>query len=115
MKKEIEISSEIKKLKSIFRNISPDRQILCENLIQNASYMAVKLKELQTLIDETGMIEDYNHGGGQSGKKVSSPMLVYQKMLPSYNQVIKTLLSMLPPGEREQATADLMSEFLTQK
>jgi hypothetical protein len=40
---------------------------------------------------------------------------IYQKMLPSYNQVIKTLASMLPTGEKELAIrrADLMSDFLT--
>ena len=90
---------------------------LCTNLVQNAAYMAVKLRELQRMIDENGMIEEYNHGGGQSGQKISNAMQIYQKLLPSYNQVIKTLASMLPSGEKEIAvrSADPMAAFLTSK
>jgi hypothetical protein len=111
------ILAELKKLQKIFENISPDKRSLCESLMQNAAYMAVKLKELQNLIDEDGMIEDYDNGGGQSGRKIGSAVQIYQKMLPSYNQVIKTLASMLPAGEKEQAirSADPMAEFLTSK
>lgn len=111
------ILTELKKLQKIFENISPDKRSLCESLMQNAAYMAVKLKELQNLIDEDGMIEDYDNGGGQSGRKIGSAVQIYQKMLPSYNQVIKTLASMLPAGEKEQAirSADPMAEFLTSK
>lgn len=109
------ILTELKKLQKIFENISPDKRSLCESLMQNAAYMAVKLKELQKLIDEGGMIEGYDNGGGQSGRKISSAVQIYQKMLPSYNQVIKTLASMLPSNEKEVAirSADPMAEFLT--
>lgn len=110
-----EFSKELKKLQKIFENIQPDKKALCESLIQNAAYMAVKLRELQDLIDETGMIEGYDNGGGQSGRKIGSAVQIYQKMLPSYNQVIKTLASMLPASEKDLAirSADLMADFLT--
>ena len=115
MAKETEISKELKKLQKIFENIQPDKKALCESLLQNAAFMAVKLRELQNLIDRDGMVEDYDNGGGQSGRKIGSAVQIYQKMLPSYNQVIKTLASMLPTSEKELAIrqADLMSDFLT--
>ena len=115
MAKETEISKELKKLQKIFENIQPDKKALCESLLQNAAFMAVKLRELQDLIDRDGMVEDYDNGGGQSGRKIGSAVQIYQKMLPSYNQVIKTLASMLPTGEKDLAIrqADLMSDFLT--
>lgn len=115
MAKETEISKELKKLQKIFENIQPDKKALCESLLQNAAFMAVKLRELQDLIDRDGMVEDYDNGGGQSGRKIGSAVQIYQKMLPSYNQVIKTLASMLPTSEKELAIrqADLMSDFLT--
>ena len=115
MAKNDAISVELKKLQKIFENISPDKRSLCESLMQNAAFMAVKLKELQNLIDEDGMIQDYDNGGGQSGRKIGSAVQIYQKMLPSYNQVIKTLASMLPSGEKDAAirAADPMAEFLT--
>ena len=115
MAKETEISKELKKLQKIFENIQPDKKALCESLLQNAAFMAVKLRELQDLIDHDGMVEDYDNGGGQSGRKIGSAVQIYQKMLPSDNQVIKTLASMLPNGEKELAIrqADLMSDFLT--
>ncbi len=115
MTKDAEISKELKKLQKIFENIQPDKKVLCESLIQNAAYMAVKLRELQDLIDQDGMVEEYDNGGGQSGRKIGSAVQIYQKMLPSYNQVIKTLASMLPAGEKDIAvrSADLMADFLT--
>lgn len=110
-----DVSKELKKLQKIFENIQPDKKTLCESLLQNAAYMAVKLRELQKIIDEGGMVEGYDNGGGQSGRKISSAMQIYQKLLPSYNQVIKTLAGMLPEGEKSIAvrSADLMSDFLT--
>lgn len=112
-----QISDEVKRLTDIFADISPDRRALVKNLIQNAAYMAVKLRELQDLIDQDGLVEHYDNGGGQSGNKIGSAVQIYQKMLPSYNQVIKTLAGMLPSGEKEAAirSADPMAEFLTQK
>lgn len=112
-----EISSEIKRLTKIFEHISPDKKTLCANLIQNAAFMAVKLRELQDMIDTDGMVERYDNGGGQCGNKIGSAVQIYQKMLPSYNQVIKTLAGMLPSGEKEIAvrSADPMAAFLTSK
>ena len=117
MAKDTEISKELKKLQKIFENIQPDKKALCESLIQNAAYMAVKLRELQDLIDQDGLVEEYDNGGGQSGRKIGSAVQIYQKMLPSYNQVIKTLAGMLPSGEKEIAlrSADPMAEFLTSR
>ena len=117
MSTDTDYSKELKKLQKIFENISPDKRTLCESLLQNAAFMAVKLKELQEIIDTEGMIDVYDNGGGQSGRKVSSAVQIYQKMLPSYNQVIKTLAGMLPAGEKELAirSANLMSDFLTSR
>lgn len=117
MTKDRDISAEIDKLHKIFEHIQPDKQSLCESLIQNAAYMAVTLMELQEMIDRDGLIELYDNGGGQSGKKIGSATQIYQKMLPSYNQVIKTLAGMLPPSEKELAvrSADPMADFLTMR
>lgn len=111
------MKNEIEKLSKIFENISEDKSTLCESLIQNAAYMAVKLRELQQLIDQKGMIETYDNGGGQTGTKISSAVQIYQKMLPSYNSVIKTLASILPASERRAAirASDPMVEFLLSK
>lgn len=115
MANDTDCSKELKKLQKIFENIQPDKRVLCDSLLQNAAFMAVKLKELQEIIDAEGMIEGYDNGGGQSGRKISSAVQIYQKMLPSYNQVIKTLAGMLPATEKELAirSANLMSDFLT--
>ena len=117
MAKDTNISAEVKRLEKIFENIQQDKRALCMNLIQNAAFMAVKLHELQDMIDKDGMVERYDNGGGQSGNKIGSAVQIYQKMLPSYNQVIKTLAGMLPPSEKELAvrSADPMADFLTMR
>lgn len=110
------IKDEFDRLSKIFENVDPDKRGVTLNLIQNAAFMAVSLKDLQEIIRTDGWISTYNNGGGQGGERVSPAATQYAKMVATYNSTIKTLLDLLPKSDRDaaRAQADPMAAFLAQ-
>ena len=75
--------------------------------MKNAAFMAVELEDLQETIAAGGATDHYQNGANQSGRKISAALQSYNSLLKNYNGVIKTLLTLLPPGERKTAAAAL--------
>jgi hypothetical protein len=112
----ITVSEEIERLSEIYKNIDGDKAAVVRELIQNAAYTAVTLRELQKEITKYGAIQDYNNGGGQSGKRISPALQAYTKLISTYNGIIKQLVGLLPKSEQELArmTSDPMADFLNE-
>jgi len=111
---EKQIKAEIRRLSKIFANIDEDKRELCEQLVQNAAFMAVSLRELQEQIKIDGWVEDYQNGANQKGRKTGSAAVLYTKLINNYRQVIGDLCKLLPKGEQELAriSSDPMANFL---
>ena len=111
---EKEIKAEIRRLTKIFANIDEDKRELCEQLVQNAAFMAVSLRELQEQIKIDGWVEDYQNGANQKGRKTGSAAVLYTKLINNYRQTIGDLCKLLPKGEQELArmSSDPMAMFL---
>ena len=60
MTKDDYIRAETKRLRAIFVNLPQDSAAVAEKLIENAAFMAVSLRELQTAINEKGYVEEYH-------------------------------------------------------
>ena len=108
------VSDEIERLSNIYKNIDLDKAAVVKDLIQNAAYSAVTLRELQKGITEYGAIQEYNNGGGQSGMRISPALQAYTKLIATYNGIIKQLVGLLPKSEQELArmSSDPMANFL---
>lgn len=111
-----QIEAEIKRLTKIFANIDRDKKDLCQQLIQNAAFMAVSLRDLQEQIKIDGWVEDYQNGANQKGRKTGSAAVLYTKLINNYRQTIGDLVKLLPKGEQELAriTSDPMADFLNE-
>ena len=111
-----QIEAEIKRLTKIFANIDKDKKELCQQLVQNAAFMAVSLRELQEQIKIDGWVEDYQNGANQKGRKTGSAAVLYTKLINNYRQVIGDLCKLLPKGEQELAriSSDPMADFLNE-
>jgi len=111
---EKQIKAEIKRLEKIFANIDKDKSDLCNQLIQNAAFMAVSLRDLQEQIKKDGWVEDYQNGANQKGRKTGSAAVLYTKLINNYRQTIGDLCKLLPKGEQELAriSSDPMADFL---
>ena len=108
------IKAEIKRLTKIFANIDEDKRELCQQLIQNAAFMAVSLRDLQEQIKIDGWVEEYQNGATQKGRKTGSAAVLYTKLINNYRQTIGDLCKLLPKGEQELArmSSDPMANFL---
>ena len=110
---QFESKKELKKLKSIVKNIPKDKKKIVEGLIADAAFMAEQLEILRDHIAEYGWSEEYQNGANQKGKKSSVEADSYIKMQKSYAAVIKQLTDLLPT-EDENAAKDEIMAFLNE-
>lgn len=98
IEKNKKIKKELAKLNKIYKDIDGDKKKVAENLIQNAAFMSVSLKEIQEAINIKGYTEEYQNGEHQKGKKKAPEVEIYNTMIKNYTNVIKQLLDLLPKG-----------------
>lgn len=116
-RKDTLISEEEARLTGIFSGIGSDQAAVCTELIRNAAFMAVSLRDLQDLLNDGGYVEPYQNGPNQSGTRIAPAAQIYTKLIANYNAVIKSLVALLPEGDKEaaKAEADPMAVFLSSK
>lgn len=102
MEKDKRINAEQKKLGRIFADIDEKRCGTVQRLIDNAAFMAVTLEDLQTQINENGVVSEYQNGENQWGTKKSPEVEIYNTMIKNYTAIIKQLTELLPEGETKE-------------
>lgn len=65
-------------------------------LIENASFMKASLEDLQQIINENGVIEEYQNGENQHGMKQSSALQAYNQLIKNYTAVMKEIGRIMP-------------------
>ena len=106
--KEQRIKRETTRLRGIYRDLDKNKAKVVAQLIKTAAFMSISLEDLQEIINRDGFIEEYNNGGGQSGKKQSEAVKIHIAMTKNFASIMKTLAD-LAPGERKKADdLDLM-------
>ncbi len=103
--------SELKKLTSLFRDIPKDKKELCVKLIENASFMAILLDDLQDDIRNNGFMDIYTNGEHQKGRKRSVAADLYMTTVKNYSSVIKQLTDLLPDNQ-QAAAGEALKDFL---
>ena len=111
MNKDKDISSEIKKLNSIFKDIPEDKKSLCEGLIKNAAFMYVTLEELQEEVNKNGAMIKYQSGNGFDTIRDNPAQKAYTTMISRYSGIIDQLSKLLPSDKQIQNNDELL-EFL---
>ena len=107
-KKKKQIKKQINKLTKIFKKIDVNIYNIAKNLIDEAAFMSVTLKENRKYIEEHGVKELYMNGKGQFGYKESVESKNYNTMIKNYTSVIKQLIDFLPKEEKKNAGEDLL-------
>lgn len=108
--REKQIKSEVYKLKKIFKDLPDDRKKLAENLIQNAAFMAITLRDLQADIGYRGPVITQVNGNGFETTMENPSQKSYSTLINRYATVIKQLADMLPDAKEDaihRAGADL--------
>lgn len=107
-----QIKKEIKRLNKIFIDIADDKKELCIELIKNAAFLSVQMKDLTERINEEGVISEYQNGENQYGTKESPLVSVYCKFHKQYSGTFAQLNDLLPKNKQVDATdgfKDLMN------
>jgi predicted P-loop ATPase/GTPase len=90
------ISAEKRRLTKLFHQIDQEMIKTVKSLIENASFMAVTLQDLQDEINISGCVATYQNGENQWGTKKSPEVEIYNSMIKNHMQVMKQLTDLLP-------------------
>lgn len=103
--------TEFRKIKRLMKRLPRNKWKLCEDLVQNAVFMTVTLRELQEEINRTGAISTSTNGNGFKVTKESPAMKLYNETVTRYANVIRELNGMLPEEETVSKLDALAKEF----
>jgi hypothetical protein len=108
--KQKRIKNEIKRLDSIYKDLSKNTKKLVKTLIETAAFLAVSLEDLQNHINYEGVISKYQNGENQWGTKKSPEVEVHLSMTKNLTQIMKQLSDLIPK-ELPKMESDGFEEF----
>ena len=103
MSKEGRIKREYNKLRLTFRDLDENMKKTVDSLMKNAAFMAVTLEDIQNEINSTGVISEYDNGGGQKGFKQSDAVKTHISMTKNHAAIIKQLSDLVPPVRKKKS------------
>lgn len=111
--KEKKIKNEIKRLNELFGNMPKSTMDKVQSLIQNAAFMTIVLDELQKIINQKGVVEEYQNGANQKGFKKTVEVEIYNVMVKNQIAIFKQLSELMPmetpkPQEQEDELIKLL-------
>lgn len=103
LSKEDRIKKEIKRLKTILKNIDKDKMSTAEGLIDEVAFMRTTLEDLKIIINRDGCIDEMSQGE-YSILRESPAVKTYNTMIQRYSSMCKQLFDLLP--EKTQVIDD---------
>ncbi|MDY3993534.1 MAG: hypothetical protein SOY66_08350, partial [Evtepia sp.] len=82
----------------------------CAALIDRAAFITISLEDLEEELNETGWVETYQNGESQFGMKKSAAADVHISLTKNLNAIMKQLLDLVPPAQKESRLAALMDQ-----
>ena len=107
--KEKKIKKETKRLRKVFEGLEPNKLKTVDALIDRAAYITVSLQELEEQLNREGWVEEYQNGRNQCGLKKSAAAEVHISLTKNLNAIMKQLLDLVPPAQKENRLTELMN------
>ena len=114
---------EMKRLKKLLKDagVSAPRMKMLEPVIENVSWMKIKLDQAREKIKNSGIVMPYDNGGGQTGIRENPAFKGYEALWKSYMAGMSKLLEAMPPEiieaeeetEKEQAPVTVLELIRT--
>ena len=104
------IDSERERLQEVFKDLEPNKLRTCQALIDRAAFITVSLEDLEEQLNETGWVETYQNGENQYGMKKSAAADVHISLTKNLNAIVKQLLELVPPAQKESRLAAMMGK-----
>lgn len=109
------IKKEEKRIIKFLKNkaIDEDKLNIALTIVSDVAYMTVKTAELKKEVDTFGMVEEYQNGANQKGRKKSASFDAYLNMTKQKSALVKQLTDLLPIDENYNPTtpADNTDDF----
>lgn len=109
LSKQERIQIKIEELKNIFLVLDVNTQTIVEPMISKAAFMSITIDDLQDVINQTGVVEEYHNGATQHGLKKSSHVEVHLAMMKNYASIMKQLTDLLPKEQVKTADDTLLA------
>ena len=91
---------------AVFKGADSNTMAIATPLIEQAAFMRCQLDDLQELIIADGVVEEYDNGGGQTGKKASVAVVTYNQMVKQYNIISKRIEDLKPKDTISESKLD---------
>ena len=75
-------------------------------VVENVSWMRVRLDDIREAIEESPIIIEYDNGGGQKGTRENPEYKAYENLWKSYMAGLGRILDALPKDLQEEAKPD---------
>lgn len=108
--KDTRIKREKKRLQEIFKDLEPNKLSTCQALIDRAAFITISLQDIEVQLNEIGWTEYYQNGESQSGRKKSAAADVHISLTKNLNAIVKQLLELVPPAQKESRLAAMMGK-----
>lgn len=109
-KKMERIEAEKARLQEVFKDLEPNKLKTCQALIDRAAFITVSLEDLEKQLNRTGWVEQYQNGENQTGMKKAAAADVHISLTKNLNAIVKQLLEVVPPAQKESRLAAMMSK-----
>lgn len=109
-KVETRIKEEKQRLNEILKDLDKNKLAACSALVDRAAFITVSLEDLEEQLNQTGWVEEYQNGENQFGMKKSAAADVHISLTKNLNAIVKQLLELVPPAQRESRLAAMMAK-----
>jgi len=110
--REQKIASEYRRISKALKSIPEDKQNAAKKLMEEAAYMTQIIADSREEIDKNGIIETYQNGENQSGRKKNPAVEIYDRAVNSYGKIIKQLTDLMPDSVAAQAVGATLRAFI---
>lgn len=110
--REEKIDFEYKRISKALKSIPEDQRKVAENLMREAAYMTQIIADSKAEIDQNGIIEEYQNGENQHGRKKNPAVEIYDRAVNSYSKIIKQLTDLMPDSAAAQAVGATLRAFI---
>lgn len=110
--REEKVASEYRRISKALKAIPEDKQNVAKKLIEEAAYLTQIIADARAEIDNKGIIELYQNGANQSGRKKNPAVEIYDRAVNSYSKIIKQLTDLLPDTVAAQSVGATLRAFI---
>ena len=109
--KEERIAKEIRKLRSLLKNLPAEKSKTAEGLVRRIAFMQVTLEDLEADINANGTVERFSQTEDIEYDRERPAVRIYNATIRNYTTACKQLIDLLPEGKPKDE-ADKLMEFV---